>query len=96
MVTKKINWNFREGRKDSKKVEKTPLKKTHSLSVPFGDTSLSSVFSSTYINNAARLLNSGNVVKTPGDHKGFLVASDTDATPYIVESKGKWSLYLSV
>ena len=30
---------------------------------------------------------SGNIVKTPGDHKGFLVASDTEATPYFVAVK---------
>ena len=59
----------------------------HSLSFPFCDTGLSSVFSPSYNKAARLLLSSKNIVKAPGDHKGFLVASDTEATPYFVKVK---------
>lgn len=45
------------------------------------------MFSPSYNKVARLLLSSKNIVKAPGDHKGFLVASDTEATPYFVAVK---------
>ena len=55
-----------------------------SLSVPFCETGLSPVFLPAY-NKAANLLhNKKNIVEAPGNHEGFLVASDSKPTPYFV------------
>ena len=45
----------------------------HSLSIPFCETGLSSVFLPSYNKAACLLLSSTNIVEAPGDHKGFLV-----------------------
>ena len=37
-----------------------------------------------------------NIVEAPGDHKGFLAASDTGATPYFVAVKKTESAFVSV
>ena len=59
----------------------------HSLSIPFCETGLSSVFLPSYNKAACLLLCCTNIVEAPGNHKGFLVASDTGATPYFVAVK---------
>ena len=58
------------------------------LSIPFCETDLSPVFLSAY-NKAANLLhNKKNIVQAPGNHEGFLVASESEPTPYFVATKG--------
>ena len=79
-----------EGRQQDPEGGETPLQETrevqeetstaHSLSIP-------SVFLPSYNKAACLLLSSTNIVEAPGDHKGFLVASDTGATPYFVAVK---------
>ena len=59
----------------------------HSLSIPFSETGLSSVFLPSYNKAACLLLSSTNIVEAPGDHKGFLVASDTGATYFVALKK---------
>ena len=56
----------------------------HSLSIPFCETVFTSVFLPSYNKAACLLLSSTNILEAPGDHEGFLVASDTRATPYFV------------
>ena len=58
------------GREEGQQEEggENPPEKAHSLSGSFGDTGLSSVFSSSYSKAARLLVNSGNIVKAPGDH----------------------------
>ena len=72
-------------------VEETPGEEarisTPSLSIPFSETGLSPVFLSSFNKASCLLLSSTNVVKAPGDHKGFLVSSDTEAAPYFVAVK---------
>ena len=59
----------------------------HSLSIPFCETGLTSVFLPSYNKAACLLLSSANIVEAPGDQKRFLVANDTGATAYFVAVK---------
>ena len=59
----------------------------HSLSIPFCETGLSSVFLPSYNKAACLLLSRTNIVEAPGNHKGFLVPGDTRATSYFVAVK---------
>lgn len=61
---------------------------TVSLSVSFCETGLSVVFLPSYKKAANLFLDETlNIVKAPGNHEGFLVASDSEATPYFVAVK---------
>lgn len=76
-----------EGTGEESEKSSSPL----SLSVPFCETGLSPVFLPAY-NKAANLLhNKKNIAEAPGNHEGFLVASDSEPTPYFVATKGNGS-----
>ena len=51
------------------------------------ETGLSTVFLPSYNKASHLLFDTDTIVKVPGNHKGFLVASDTEATPYFVAVK---------